>query len=455
MVAGACVFLAATSRSIADASLAGFFSATTVALLAGAALAHYYRRNQTFPSVALLLASALLCRLTGVSAYPLFEDDFYRYLWDGHMTVEHGTPYAIPPSAYFDSPAINDAFATILGSINYPDVATVYGPTAQYLFAGAYLLAPGAVWPLQVACAAADVATLALLLRLAPGSPAAILYAFSPLLIKEFAFTAHPDVFGALFVTAALYATRKNAWIVAGILLACAAGIKVFALVAIPFVLGWSGRGWLAFTTTALLLAAPFGIAAAWLPAGLTAMAGGWLFNAPLYLPLVPMSESLFTTVKLVLAGVFAVIWAATCLTWLRRHWQADTAPALQQLPLVWLYGLFWLVLPVLNPWYLVWWLPFAVLRPALTPWVASAAVLLSYISGINLPPGDLAPYAQPAWAVALEFAAIAAAALYDIWRSDFWRNDLGRSDVRGNDVRRKDQQTNHPHRKVLRKPQR
>ena len=86
------------------------------------------------------------------------------------------------------------------------------------------------------------------------------------------------------------------------------------------------------------------------------------------------------------------------------------------------LLGLFMFVLPALNPWYLVWWLPFAVIVPCITPWVASVAVLLSYLSGINVSSGATldsfgALYTVPGWVLAIEFGSIGLALILDIRR--------------------------------------
>jgi len=160
------------------------------------------------PTLLWLLAFALLFRLLGVLTFPVLEDDFYRYLWDGRMFAQTGSPYGVVPADFFQSINLTERFETILDGINHPDVATIYGPTLQLVFGLSYQLAPGAVWPLQCVFALADVAVLLILLKfVAPDSRSHLvcwsLYAWSPLLIKEFATTAHPDVLGALFVVIA------------------------------------------------------------------------------------------------------------------------------------------------------------------------------------------------------------------------------------------------------------
>ncbi len=71
----------------------------------------------------------------------------------------------------------------------------------------------------------------------------------------------------------------------------------------------------------------------------------------------------------------------------------------------------------MVNPWYLLWVLPFASLRPFVTPWVAAAALPLSYAHGLFLDQPALAPYEVAPAILWLEWSAIALALAWDAWR--------------------------------------
>lgn len=400
------LYLAFQSQSDTQADLFDLFWVCGIsALLTFMLWNHYRQQNKTVP-VAVLLGFALVFRLIGIAASPVLEDDFYRYLWDGYMWVEQGTPYGVAPADFFNGPALNPTFENILDSINHPEISTIYGPVCQWVFALGYWLAPGQLWPIQLIFAAADMGIVLLLLRLT-NSNNVLLYAWSPLLIKEFAFTAHPDVLGVFFVVAALVAVKSNLGFRAAILLALAAGVKIFALVAVPFLLRLNWRYWLTFVVTAVCLAIPFGIKQAWLPEGLSAMAQGWLFNAPLYFALQPFFS--LSVIKTILLACFTGFWAFYLWRFLLAHRHQPVESA-YQFRGDWLFGLFLLALPVLNPWYLVWLLPFATLHPTRWAWAASVAVLLAYATGLNLGNDQLAPYQQPISLVVLEFGIVALA---------------------------------------------
>ena len=396
-------YLALNSQSYGDLSLTQFYCAV---LLAGAACVLLWwclQATEQQISVRDLLLFALLFRLLGVYAFPILEDDIYRFLWDGRMTIEHGSPYGVAPADYFNDESLSARFEHILDRINYPEVATVYAPVNQWLFAISYLLAPGETWPLQLIYALIDMCVILVLLQLAKPNWV-LLYAWSPLVIKEFAFTAHPDVLGALCCLSAFWAYRVRRYNITAVLLALALGVKIFALLLVPLLLGWQWRAWLVFFISLLLIGLPWGLRESWLPDGLAVMSNDWLFNAPIYLLLQPWLT--FSQSKLLLLGclaLFCVGYYVHCM----RHWPNPNIRGDV------LFALLFVCSPVLNPWYWVWLLPFAVLYPSLWAWVASFALLLAYCSGINLPDPNLEAYQIPNYIIAIEFALIGCCVLY------------------------------------------
>ena len=449
------LYMSVVSHSYGAASFA-----QAVVVYGGAAgllllLTHWLSRQQNpldeqaHVSLALgLLGFGVLFRLLGVASFPVLEDDFYRYLWDGRLFIETGQPYGVAPSDYFGSDELSERFETILDGINYPGVATVYGPTLQLVFGLCYLIAPGEVWPVQLVVALADLVILLVLFRwTGADTPGRLLgfglYAWSPLLIKEFATTAHPDILGAALVFVAYgFWRRANSFekhspttvlirVLTGMLLAFAVGVKPFALIFAPFLIGFSVPNIVGFVFSAVLVSLPFTgldpslVAAVWLPEGLRAMGQGWLFNAGLYELFLWLGVEQLGGVRLGTLLVFALIWLVVLLRFLftqRVTGKTVEQPHALARSFVWLFGVFLLILPALNPWYLAWWLPFAVLSPWITPWVASFAVLLSYVSGINVA-GDAGVYAYdalyslPGWVLAVEFLVIALALVVDVRR--------------------------------------
>ena len=361
--------------------------------------------NRKKLSVSAVLLWALMFRLIGTTAFPVMEDDFYRFLWDGRTLLETGTPYTQAPAEFFGNDDLSDIEEELLDGINHPDIKTIYGPLNHYIFALSHLISPGEIWPLQLLFALFDMALIALLLKLAP-LRSVLLYAWCPLVIKEFSFSAHPDIIALLPVVAALVCTQKQQWKSAAIWLALAVAAKVFALILVPLLLRFQWRSWLIFCT--VLAAVWLPISGGQLPQGLSAMASDWQFNAPLYQLFGPQVGP--ALLKLILLGAFCVFWMIYA--WQHLKTAANTIPRGD-----WLFAALLICSPVLNPWYLIWLLPFAVIWPSRWAWGASVAVLLAYASGINMPDSELALYQQPSWAMISQFGAITIALGWDIIR--------------------------------------
>lgn len=415
------LFICHISRSPSSSALLVFLSASLVMVLAAAlAVWQSHRMSRILPFKWIFL-SALLLRLLSLYGEPLFEDDHFRYQWDGYQTVTTKDPYSLPPAVFFDRD-VPEKFEPILSLINYPEIATVYGPVAQWVFGVGYLIAPAEIWPLQLLAALADLMVLTILWRLGAGN-AIVLYAWSPLLLKEFALTAHPDIYAILALMLAVFAVKKHVPWIAGIALGLGFGAKVFTILALPFLLSsrWSIAYWASilgfFLATVSAITLWFGTYLVWVPEGLLAMADSWLFNAGLYLLLLNVLE--FQTIKIAL---FACFFGYGLVVFLRRIKQAyalrdcDFSLPRQAVSRAntswgfrgdWLFLLFLLALPVINPWYVAWLLPFSVLYPRFWSWGLSYCCLLSYWYGANAGISGAGSLLLPTPVVIVEYSAV------------------------------------------------
>ena len=392
--------LAVLARRPGEPELPAFFLLVAWTGLPVAGLYLFVRaRDEPFP-IGRLLVWAVVFRLCGLAGGPFFEDDFYRYLWDGYRFATTGTPYGAAPEAFFVDPAVPALFQGVLDGINYPELPTIYAPVTQLVFLLGYWLQPASVTALQVILIAIDLAVVALLLRLAPARNV-LLYAWCPLVIKEVAFTAHPDGPGVCLLLAAIVLARDRRWPVAAVCLGLAAGSKAFGLVLVPLVLaGARFRHWVLCGGTLAAVYAPFALGGGTDLASLQVFAREWEFNSALFGLLatgMPRFEA-----RLLLGAAFAGFWG-----WYHVKYLRGGPPGIPRGD--WLYGALLAASPVINPWYLLWLLPFAAVYPSVWAWTASVAVLLSYVTGLNLQDYAMHPYAQPLWARWLEFGLVAA----------------------------------------------
>lgn len=381
-----------------------------LASLLGAFLAIYVIRsprfdNLEFQPVFILAVSTYMLALLG---QPILEDDHYRYLWDAFRFINDGTPYSTAPSAFFDDTTVPLAFQNILNFINYPDIPTIYGPVLQAVFLAGYVIAPGKVAAIQGLNALVILATLVLLARCGARPRWLLLYAISPLVIKEAVITAHPDALtGFLALAAFTVSTQRLPW-TAGGLLGLAIASKVSVVLLLPFLL--MRGGWRAVIATALTLAAcylPFLMVSGSDMATLSQFAQNWRFNPLLYAALEwftgPFAGRL-------LAG-FSIMVIAIGLYW---HDACANSHRPKIPPADYVLGALLLFSPVVNPWYLLWLLPFAVLRPSHTAWTATFLLPLSYWNGTHMAASADGAFDIPVAVTLIEISVLMAAALLD-----------------------------------------
>jgi len=398
--------LAALARQPGEPDLRAFFLLVAwTGLPVFGLFFHFRKTGEPFP-VGRLFFWAVAFRLCGLIGGPFYEDDFYRYLWDGFRFATAGTPYGIAPEEFFIDPAVPALFQGVLDGVNYPELPTIYAPVTQVVFLVAYWIKPASVAVLQAILIAVDLAAVALLLRLAPARNV-LLYAWCPLVVKEIAFTAHPDGVGVCLLLAAIVLARHRRWWIAAALLGLAVAAKTFALVLAPLILLRARLGhWLLFVATAAAVYLPFVVQGGTDLLSLGVFARDWEFNSAVFgllKAVLPPFEA-----RILLGVVFAAFWGWICLR--RARGREEGIPRGDVL-----FGVLLAVSPVINPWYLLWLLPFAVVSPSIWAWTASAAVLLSYVTGLNLPDYTLQPYEQPVWARGLQFGLILLALAADL----------------------------------------
>ncbi|MBI5040870.1 MAG: hypothetical protein HZB57_06645, partial [Gammaproteobacteria bacterium] len=232
LAAGAAACLVAGSATHAWTAL---YTANALGLLALLWIALDARFAYT--PLALVIVVALAPRLIAVFADPLFEDDWYRYLWDGLTSLASGDPYRLPPAAAFGDATLSPAQQALLSGINHPELPTIYGPALQALFTAAAWIAPAELWPLKAMLLAVDLATLALLTHLGVQTRWLLVYAVHPLIARETLANAHPDGLVGLLLLATLVAWRARYAVGVGICFGAALATKVAALVVLPLLM--------------------------------------------------------------------------------------------------------------------------------------------------------------------------------------------------------------------------
>lgn len=357
---------------------------------------------------------AVLFRVAGLLAEPVYEDDYFRFLWDGYRFAESGDPYGTTPLSHFGDQAVPDAYKDVLDFVNHPELPTIYGPLLEYVFLLSHYLWPAKLVGLKLLFILAEAGTLFALWKvLCPRR--FLLAAWCPLLVIETSFQAHPDIIAiGCLAWGLVMALRRRPW-ASMICLALASSAKVFAVLACPF--WWEKKHWfkqgMLMGGVIVLLYSPFLLQGS--DAGRTslqAMAQEWEFNSAFYGLLRSWLDP--NVARLTCLGLFGVSYVALLGWFWRRRmngWEGDP-------PLDLVFGCFFLFSPVINPWYLLWMFPFVVKNPRCWSVTALAVVSMSYITGLNLQDDRWGNFENPLSVKLIEFGAIILSVVMDLFIS-------------------------------------
>ena len=226
------------------------------------------------------------------------------------------------------------------------------------------------------------------------------------MVVAESTLHLHPDIILALALFSGLLAGRRHP-VIAGIFIGMAVGVKVVALAAWPMLLRLAPIGLVSALAILALFYGAFAIQG--LGVGLDStetFATQWYFNPLAFEPLLVMFGPTWgRLVALALAGLIVL-------------WLHSTAKNFDQVPLAAIFGAILLFAPAVNAWYLLWLLPFALDRRDIWPYVASAAIPLSYLTGLNLEIYELDEFEVHPIAVRVEWFLIGAAIIFDLVRN-------------------------------------
>ncbi|MEM8792868.1 MAG: glycosyltransferase family 87 protein [Pseudomonadota bacterium] len=352
-----------------------------VASLAWLCLIGAIREGNAAQGFVTILAIGAGMRAILFASDPILELDYLRYLWDGAAVGAGLTPYATPPgdaAAGLAGPAWSRLAAEsggLVTSVTYGHLSTVYPPVAQAGFALAHWLEPWGLTGLRLVLLGAEIAGLWLLIRLLDHLGRARIWAAvywcNPLIAKEITNSAHMEaLLLPLLIGAVLLALRQRQ-ILAGVMLACAAAVKVWPLVLAPVLFaGTTWQRWIAASATlgaaTLILFLPILISRLDQSSGFVAYAGNWERNAALFPLLVSIADWGLAQAGAYLIDpgriarfIVAAVVGGTAL-FLAYRQRVERLPA-NVLAVV---ALLFLLSPTGYTWYYAWFLPFLCLVP-------------------------------------------------------------------------------------------
>lgn len=409
-------------------------------------------QSQSKWGLLLIVFFAIAFRMLLIFSHPIQEDDMYRYIWDGQTLLAGESPYADPPDDRYErvylskdkngnltenldskDEKLSEPAHDIYRQINYSFIRTIYPPVAQYLFALSQLISPWELTGWRFLIALADIGIIFLLLSLLKTirKPASLIliYAWSPLILKEYFNSLHLDIFAIFFVTLAIWFRAKGKLPFSYLALSLGIFTKWYPLIFLPFFFVADFKGsriktpFLGIVLPLLLgivlyypLRSDFGQ----LTEGLSAFALHWKVN-----------DSVFSVIKFVFDAwplpnsmqwtklITGVIWLWVYIGAILYLNREKSFIALIKVSFFSVSALFFLS-PTGNPWYFAWVFPFLVLMPIRSLLFASGLILLYYLDFYFLYRNQMDSFS---WVRFVEYGPIFIYMGYEIWKNKKYRS--------------------------------
>jgi len=372
----------------------------------------------------------LLMRLTLINSEPIYEDDFYRYLWDGAVMAHGIDPYKYPPADFLNHVPDTEPASTerriltalaadsdsVIHRVNFPYIKTQYPLIAQAAFVISYYLEPWSLTSWRLVCLACEALTLFLLVGLLDSLGRdrlwALLYWWNPLAIIEIVNRAHMEALLLPPLVAVLYFAARQQNTASAAALAGAVGVKFWPVLLAPLLFRYFyrlGTSWtkpaLVFLLVCLLLLAPQ------IPHGLEPNSGlvtysqTWLSNSFAF----PLITTAFDSIGQIDADLSARWFVALIVSSLALWLAVNVYPQIEDLSwrMLVVVGALFLLSPTQYPWYALWLVPFlATGRPVVWPLIALVLTLPLYFLRFPLMVQDRDEVFEH-WIVTIEFLPI------------------------------------------------
>jgi len=337
--------------------------------------------GSTTSGLVIILGFAVLFRCIVLFSPLLLSSDLYRYVWDGRVQRAGINPYRYPPAADALVPLRDTA---IYPQINRPELMTIYPPGAQMLFALITTVVPDSVRGMKAAVVLFDLATLGVLMRLLQrhGSDPErlVLYAWSPLVVFEFAGSGHADALMLPFLLLALQACLAARPGLAGVMLGLATLIKLYPVVLFPALYTRQERRFpLGFGSMLGLGYLPYVLGAGTQVVGyLPGYLGPWEdFNGGLRSLLTVALTPLTASARSITLGFCAMLLLLVALLVMRHNTMTHCIRRAYHMISAYLL----LIPTTFHPWYVIWLLPCLCFYPSWGWLYLSGAIVLSYVA--------------------------------------------------------------------------
>jgi len=326
---------------------------------------------------------------------PQWSEDGVRFLWDGELLRQGQNPYQMTPAQVQEQLGAGEAGyrSQLFEELNSPNYFSVYPPLNQVLFWGAAQIAQGHLekgyLALRLLLLFGEVGVFLLLCRLLERfelpQKQIIFYWLNPLVILEVVGNLHFEGLVLFFLVASLAAMSRQKVGLSGMFWGLAVGMKLLPLLFAPAFLFWKQtRKSLGFWGMAigigLLCFLPLALGGSWQNffQSLQLYQGKFEFNASVYYLLREVGNWLVGYNTIGILTKFGTVITIAGVIWMSRKRSQATFEGMIGL-WVQLYLLYFLLQPVVHPWYLLPGLGLSVLTRQWTFLLWSFGAIFSY----------------------------------------------------------------------------
>ncbi len=335
---------------------------------------------------------SVIARLVMFFGIPVLSDDFYRFIWDGHLLLDGANPYGFTPKAYLNIFS-NEFLADIYPYLNSQEYFSIYPPMNQVVFSVAAWIGGqsiiGQLIIIRVVLLIFECWSIFLMVRLFQVQAMEInrvwWYALNPLVLMEVFGNLHFEGMMLPFILWGLLSIIKGNNFKGGMSLGWAVGVKLTPLILGPLLvryLGWKKVfHWsLGFVLGILISFSALLWNGSWLNfwESLQLYYGKFEFNASLYYLLREIGYWIkgYNTIA-ILSKAMAILTFLVIIVYSWPRKKLSKGDLIHKLPLV--YFIFFLLSMVVHPWYLIPLLGLGIVAGLYFPIAWSFLIFLSY----------------------------------------------------------------------------
>ena len=142
---------------------------------------------------------AIILRVLALFSLPALSDDYFRFIWDGKMSLQHVNPFQYTPREFLETAGTSPYLKHLYASMNSQKYHTIYPPILQYIFAIAAYLGNGNDWMsvliMKIFILASEIVTMRILYLLIKqygvSTRQSLWYILNPLIIIELTGNVH------------------------------------------------------------------------------------------------------------------------------------------------------------------------------------------------------------------------------------------------------------------------